>query len=90
MNTPNWEGQPFVTADGNELWFTGLDRLGEMGTAIWRSLRNPDGTWGTAELVVSGFAGEPCLDAEGNLYFVHHLFHNGEVAEADIYIAERR
>jgi len=90
VNTADWEGQPFVTPGEDELWFTGLDRLGVMGTSVWRSLRNPDGTWGTAELVVSGFAGEPCLDARGNLYFVHHLFHEGQLTEAEIYVADKR
>ncbi len=40
--------------------------------------------------VISQFAGEPALDAAGNLYFVHHLFDSsGNLAEADIYVAYR-
>lgn len=91
VNTAGFDGQPFVTDDGSELWFTGLDRAGYPGTTVWRSVRQPDGKWGVAELVASGFAGEPCLDAQGNLYFVHHIFSpvTGEIVEADIYICER-
>lgn len=87
VNTAAFEGQPFVTADGNELWFTGMDRAGYGGTAVFRSVRSEDGTWGPAEVIVSGFAGEPCLDARGNLYFVHHLWRGDKIIEADIYVS---
>ncbi len=89
INTADFEGQPFLTPDGKELWFTGLDRDGYGGSAVFRSLLGEDGAWGPAEVVVSGFAGEPCLDGQGNLYFVHHLWRGGKIVEADIYVAER-
>ncbi len=87
INTAAFEGLPFVTPDGNELWFTGMDRAGYGGTAVFRSVRREDGAWGPAEVIVSGFAGEPCLDARGNLYFVHHLWRGGKIVEADIYFS---
>ncbi len=58
-------------------------------TGIWVS-RLEEGEWGEAELIVSSFAGEPNLDAEGNLYFVHHYFEEGVMKEADIYVAYRK
>ena len=81
------ESQPFVTPDGKELWFTGFSTLGYPGPALFRSTWN--GTaWGRPVEVVSQFAGEPTLDAEGNLYFVHHFLDgSGKLAEADIYVA---
>jgi len=41
--------------------------------------------------IVSNFAGEPALDAQGNLYFVHHYFTaDGKMIEADIYVAYKK
>jgi hypothetical protein len=38
--------------------------------------------------VVSNFARVPCLDARGDLYFVHRYFDAvGKMIEADIYVA---
>jgi hypothetical protein len=86
LNSDASEGYPFVTADGQELWFT---RWYQGTPAIYRSMRS-DSDWGTPELIVSQFAGEPTLDPEGNLYFVHHYYQDGEMIEADIYVAIRK
>ena len=78
---------PFITPDGNELWFTANSSLGYTGPAIYRSMKQGDG-WGTPVEIVSQFAAEPTLDAQGNLYFVHHYFAaTGTMIEADIYVA---
>jgi len=83
VNSVDTEGWPFVSEDGRELWFTRF----YMGTpAIFRSRLGPSG-WEAPELIVSQFAGEPTLDREGNLYFVHHYFSDGQMLEADIYVA---
>ena len=81
------ESLPFVTPDGQELWFTGYSTLGFAGPSLFMSRWN--GTaWAPPLEIVSQFAGEPTLDAAGNLYFVHHfLDENGSLAEADIYVA---
>ncbi|MGC9358237.1 MAG: hypothetical protein ACP5GX_10225 [Anaerolineae bacterium] len=86
VNTPAMEGFPFVSSDGDELWFT---RTYNGTPAIFLST-NQDGIWSAPELVVSQFAGEPTLDAAGNLYFVHHFYENGVMIEADIYVAYRK
>jgi hypothetical protein len=85
VNSPGNEGWPFISQDGHELWFT-RTYLGSPG--IFRSIWS-NGTWAEPELIVSSFAGEPTLDQEGNLYFVHHFFDNGVMIEADIYVAYR-
>lgn len=89
INTDADEGFPYVTPDGSELWFTANSRLGEgyTGPAIFRSVKQLDGTWGEPEEIISNFAGEPTLDDDGNIYFVHHYFVDGEMIEADIYVA---
>jgi len=86
VNTDADEGFPFVTLDGNELWFT-RTYLGTPG--IFRSIKE-NGTWQEPDLIISQFAGEPTLDDEGNLYFIHHFFEDGVMIEADIYVAYRK
>ncbi len=86
LNTPGLDGFPFVSTDGSEFWFT---RTVDGTPAIFRSL-NIGGKWAEPDMIVSQFAGEPSLDAAGNLYFVHHFFEDGEMIEADIYFAARK
>ncbi len=91
VNTDEYdEDQPFITSDGNELWFTGQSRLGYPGPAIFRSIK-VNGSWAEPKEILSNFAGEPTLDNEGNIYFVHHFFTTDmKMIEADIYVAYRR
>jgi hypothetical protein len=86
LNTEADEGWPFVSEDGSELWFT---RWHEGSPGIFRSLRTETG-WTEPGLILSSFAGEPTLDRDGNLYFVHHYVVDGKIVEADIYLAARR
>jgi hypothetical protein len=85
INTAGDEGWPCLTPDGNELWFNRT----YLGTpAIFRSVKI-NGEWAEPELIISQFAGEPSLDYEGNIYFVHHYYRDGVMLEADIYVAEK-
>ena len=87
VNTAETEGWPFINQDGTELWFT---RTYQGSPAVYRSTKL-NGTWQQPELIISQFAGEPTLDNEGNLYFVHHFFNaTGDMVEADIYVALKR
>jgi ribosomal protein L24E len=86
VNSPDNEGWPFVTQDGQELWFT---RTYKGSPAVYLS-RRADGSWQEPELVISQFAGEPSLDAAGNVYFTHHFYRDGVMLEADIYVAGRK
>ncbi len=92
VNTPNWEGWPYISSDGQELWFCGQSKKGRPGPAIFRSVRQPDRSWGPAEEIISTFAGEPTLSADGmTLYFTHHYYSEdlGTMLEADIYVSYR-
>jgi hypothetical protein len=86
VNSADTDGWPFLTQDGSELWFL---RTYQGSPAIFRSKLGPGG-WLAPELIVSQFAGEPTLDAAGNLYFVHHFYRDGKGIEADLYVAMRR
>lgn len=92
VNGPGGEHQPFQSSDGSELWFTRESEAGYTGPAIWRSVWS-GGSWGVPAEIVSNFCGEPTLDDEGNLYFVH-VFMTGsnpiEKIETDIYVAYRQ
>ncbi len=91
VNSAADEGWPFLSSDGNELWFCGQSRLGYIGPAVFRSLKMADGSWGEPEEIISNFAAEPTLDDAGNIYFVHHFFSkDGKMLEADIYVAYKK
>ncbi len=86
VSSPDDEMMPYLTPDGNELWFNRTYR----GTpAVFRS-RRADGQWQKPEMIVSQFAGEPTVDGDGNVYFIHHYYRNGVMLEADIYVAYKR
>ena len=87
VNTEGNEGWPFLTQDGNELWFT-RTYLGS--PAIYRSLK-VNGEWQEPELILSQFAGESSMDNAGNIYFTHHFYNNqSQMIEADIYVAYKK
>lgn len=83
VNTADNEGWPALSPDGDELWF----HRTYLGTPAIYVSQLVDGEWGTPELIISQFAGEPSVDEEGNLYFVHHYYRDNTMIEADIYMA---
>ncbi len=86
VNTEEDEGMPFLSQDGKELWF---NRKYMGSPAIFRS-RMVDGQWSDPELILSWFAGEPSLNNQGNIYFVHHYYKDRNMIEADIYVAKKK
>lgn len=82
VNSVDEEGWPAVSPDGLELWFS-------RNYSIWRSKR-AKGEWQQPELIVSPLAGEPTIDAAGNVYFVHHFLVGDQLVEADIYVAYKK
>ena len=91
VNTAGAEGQPFLTADGNELWFVrDPSGFGYTGPAIFRSIRSESG-WTEPEEIVSNLVGDPMLDDDGNLYFTHIFLDSSfQKVEADIYACYHR
>jgi hypothetical protein len=87
VNTAENEGWPYVTQNGNELWFT---RIYQGTPAIYRSLKVAS-EWTEPQLILSQFAGEPTLDNAGNIYFTHHFYNSSsQMVEADIYVALKK
>ena len=90
VNTALDESRPFLSSDGNELWFTSTSRLGYTGPALFRALKTDSG-WSAPQEILSNFGGDPVLDDAGNIYFTHHFFTDSlTMIEADIYAAYRR
>jgi Tol biopolymer transport system component len=92
VNTAHDEGWPYISPDGQELWLNGQSTRGQPGPAIFRSQRQPDGSWGATQEVITTFAGEPTLTPDGKtLYFTHHYFSEDldTMLEADIYVSYR-
>ena len=86
VNTDLDDSRPALSPDGQELWFTRT----HLGTpAIFRS-KWTGAVWGEPELIISQFAGEPSIDAQGNIYFTHHFFTDGNMVEADIYMVKKK
>ncbi|MDP3469965.1 MAG: OmpA family protein [Daejeonella sp.] len=46
VNTPGWESQPSISADGRTLYFVSTRNGGYGGYDIWKSDLNHDGSWG--------------------------------------------
>lgn len=85
LNSPADEGWPFLSDDGQELWFSRSD---DGGFSVYRALRQGPG-WGPPERILTPLAGEPTLDRQGNLIFVHACVIDGVVVETDLYFAAR-
>ncbi len=86
VNSPEMDGWPSLTQDGNELWFT---RFYMGSPAIFRSKR-VNNEWQEPELILSQFAGESSVDNEGNIYFTHHFYKDAVMLEADIYVIKKK
>ncbi|MDD5093190.1 MAG: hypothetical protein PHV74_02275 [Dehalococcoidia bacterium] len=95
ISSAGTEDSPFVTPDGNTLYFfftpdvkvPAEKQLIDGTTGIYVSHRI-DSAWQEPQRVVLN--DDLSLDDEGNLYFAHHFFENGQMIEADIYVAEKR
>ncbi len=90
LNTGLGDSRPALAPDGDTLWYTHEGSASGHGPSIWRAHRTAEG-WSSPEEVVTGYVGDPGIDASGDLYFTH-LFYDaeGRKIEADIYVCRRR
>jgi hypothetical protein len=91
VNSLTYDGWPYLSANGNELWFTSFgSELGYPGPCIYRTVRTERG-WSEPEEIVSHYVGDAAMDPDGNLYFTHHYIdEGGATIETDIYVCYRR
>jgi outer membrane protein OmpA-like peptidoglycan-associated protein/tetratricopeptide (TPR) repeat protein len=67
-------GDPFISADGNTLYFVSDMSGGKGGTDIYYSKRDVNGKWGTpvglyGDINTAGNERTPYVDGDGNFYF---------------------
>ena len=82
VNSENDERYPCLSPDGTELWFS-------RNYGVWRSVL-VDGEWTEPKRMFFPLAGEPTVDAQGNVFFTHHFFDGDTMLEADIYVAYKK
>ncbi|HLP20179.1 MAG TPA: hypothetical protein VK174_07760, partial [Chitinophagales bacterium] len=94
INTPGYETQPCISADGKDMYYSGIRANGEGGTDIWVSHLNADGTWSqpqSAGANVNTMYDEmrPFLHPDGNtLYFSSRGLPG--MGNFDIYVSKRQ
>jgi outer membrane protein OmpA-like peptidoglycan-associated protein/tetratricopeptide (TPR) repeat protein len=49
INSPGWDGQPCISADGRTLFFSSVKATGRGGSDIYMSTLGADGRWGTPQ-----------------------------------------
>lgn len=75
INSANWDSQPSISADGNELYFVSNRPGGQGGSDIWMSTMGEDGYWLPAVNLGPGIntpeeENSPFIHPDGNtLYF---------------------
>ncbi len=94
INGSDWESQPSISANADELYFTSSRGGGKGKKDIWMSRRNVDGTWSEPESLgenvnTSGTDVSPFIHPDGRtLYFVSDG-HPG-MGKSDIYLSRRQ
>lgn len=93
VNSPQWDSQPTVSADGNELIFVSNRSGGHGGSDLWMSVKLPDGRWSLpmnlGDLVnSSGNEMAPYLHPDGNTLYFSSTGHIG-LGGADLFISRR-
>lgn len=90
LNSPDWDGQPFVTADGTRMYFVSDRSGGYGGTDIWYVEREESGFWGQPrnagkQVNTTGDEMSPFVDGStGALFFASANPPNG----LDIFVLE--
>lgn len=94
INTPGYETQPCISADGRDLYYAGIRATGKGGTDIWLSHLNKDGTWSQPESVgdnINTIFDEmrPFIHPDGNTLYFSSRGHAG-MGNFDVYVSKRQ
>lgn len=94
VNTPGYETQPCISADGKKLFYAGIRANGLGGTDIYYSSLNPDGTWSqplNLGSTVNTMYDEmrPFIHADGRTLYFSSRGHRG-FGNFDIYVTRLR
>ncbi len=91
INSPHWDTQPSLSANGDFLYFTSNRPGGFGGSDIYRCKRQPNGSWGNPEnlgssINTSGNEQSPYLHADGQTLYFASDGHPG-LGDYDIFLS---
>lgn len=94
VNTPGYETQPCISADGKDLYYAGIRAMGLGGTDIWVSHLGPDGRWGQPENLGTNINTmydemRPYIHPDGNTLYFSSRGHAG-MGNFDVYVSHRQ
>jgi outer membrane protein OmpA-like peptidoglycan-associated protein len=94
INTPGYETQPCISANGKELYYAGIRAMGKGGTDIWVSKLNDNGTWSQPQSVgdnINTMYDEmrPFIHPDGNTLYFSSRGHAG-MGNFDVYMSKRQ
>jgi outer membrane protein OmpA-like peptidoglycan-associated protein/tetratricopeptide (TPR) repeat protein len=94
INTPGYETQPCISADGKQLYYAGIRADGYGGTDIWVSNLNPDGTWGKPQNLGPNVNTEydemrPFIHPDGQTLYFSSRGHEG-MGNFDIFMSRKQ
>jgi outer membrane protein OmpA-like peptidoglycan-associated protein len=94
INSPDWDAQPCISADGKALFFSSMRPGGQGGRDLWMTTRQPGGKWSKPEnlgpgINTSGDEQTPFIHPDGQtLYFTSDGLPG--MGENDLYFARRQ
>lgn len=94
VNTPGWESQPCISADGRSLFFASVRASGKGGSDIWVSQLNENGTWSQPENLGSTINTmydemRPYIHPDGNTLYFTSSGHPG-MGGFDVYVSYKQ
>lgn len=94
VNTPGYETQPCISADGKQLYYSGIRADGYGGTDIWMCNLNPDGAWGKPQNLGPNVNSEyddmrPFIHPDGQTLYFSSRGHEG-MGNFDIFMSRKQ
>ncbi|MFN8324000.1 MAG: OmpA family protein [Chitinophagales bacterium] len=94
INSPGYETQPCISADGRALYFSSVRATGKGGSDIWVCYMNADGTWGQPENLGVNINTQfdemrPYIHPDGGTLYFSSNGHPG-MGNFDIYVSHKQ
>lgn len=93
VNSKEWDSQPSISFDGTTIYFTSTRSGGFGGSDIWKSVKGPDGSWGTATnagnvINTSGNENSPFIHTDNQTLYFSSNGHPG-MGDADLFLSKK-
>lgn len=94
INTPGYETQPCISADGKALYFAGIRSTGHGGTDLWVSYLGDDGRWGQPQNLGTNINTiydemRPFIHPDGQTLYFSSRGHVG-MGNFDLYVSHKQ